>query len=413
MSPLSITRETLDRLFAEEGLDPPGILPWPLAGAAEEDRLERERRFLEGAGSKPPAGLEWMASHTASKYRPDRVLEGCRAVLVTSLGYFREDAIDGSGADPREGGGPDGPRLPEGRIARYARGRDYHKELGGRLRRVARRLGELSPGDAFRSFVDIGPLDETWLAEASGVGFRGRHGLIIIPEAGSWVFLGHIVTTHDFASEPEADSPSRRSAPLACPDGCRRCIEACPTDALAMPGVIDASRCVSNLTIERKGVIPEELREGVGDRVFGCDACQEVCLFNARSVPADTAAFAKDIAGPSASLAELLAIRNHGEMTDRFAGSSLMRAGRNGLVRNACTAAGNLVPVGRPSGEMDGDDVPAGARSSAPGADYSPEIAGIARLLENLVEDEDEGVRGHARWALERLKKYPGADSNG
>ena len=374
---MSISRKTLGQVYGDEGLSYPDILAWPLEGDAEIERSLREKRFLEGTVTRPPEGLEWMASHAVAKYRPDRVLEGCRSVLVTSLGYFRDDPADREGAESRGG------RVPSGRIARYARGRDYHKELGGRLRRIARRLKELSPDDGFRSFVDIGPLDERWLAEASGAGFLGRNGLVILRGAGSWAVLGHIVTTHSFPRPP------RRPPPRVCPDGCRRCIEACPADALTMPGLLDASRCLSTLTIERKGVLPEEFRAVAGDRVFGCDVCQEVCPFNARIPPADVAAFSRDIAGASVLLAELLALRNHDDVTDRFAGSPLMRAGRAGLVRNACTAAGNLAAgVER----TDGEAVDAAG------------LIEIVRLLVDLVDDEDEGVRVHARWALERLR---------
>ncbi|MCK5248757.1 MAG: DUF1730 domain-containing protein, partial [Spirochaetaceae bacterium] len=173
MNTMSISDGILADLFAAENLDPPAVLPWPLNGRAEEDRRIREQAFAGGLGSRPPPGLDWIRSHVESKYRPDRVVDGCRSVLVSALGYYRNDEIDGLPA----GGIPSRGSSSFGRIARYARGRDYHKELGNRLRRIARKLEAGAAGHRFRAFTDIGPLDETWLAEASGLGFKGRHTL--------------------------------------------------------------------------------------------------------------------------------------------------------------------------------------------------------------------------------------------
>ena len=375
MKDVSISRESLAKSFADEKLAEPAVLAWPLEASAELRRRRREeafRRRMEG-GAAP--GLEWMRNHASTKYRPDRVLDGCRTVLVAHLGLYRDDAADRRAGVLRTESG-----APAGRIARYGRGRDYHKELGGRLRRIARVLAEAYPDHRFRAFTDIGPLDEVWLAEASGLGFRGRHSLAILRDLGSWVALGHILTT------ARVDAAPPRPAPLSCPAGCRRCLDACPTGALSMDGGLDPSLCLSCHTIEQSGPIREDLRGPAGDRVFGCDACQEACPFNAGAAPTTTEGFRTDIAGPRRPLAELLGLRDHDDVVNRFAGSALMRPGRNGLVRNACTAAGN---AGDPS---------------------------LVPELESLVEDADEGVREHARWALRRITggiDYPEADSNG
>jgi len=362
MNPLSMSEDILNDLFASEELVFPGVLPWPMSGMAEEDRRSREAAFSEGLGSHPPPGLEWIRSHSRAKYRPDRVLEGCRSVLVTALSYYREDALDGFSDSLSS----------RGRIARYARGRDYHKELGGRLKRIVRKLEVRLPGERFRAFTDIGPLDETWLVQASGMGFKGRHTLAILPEKGSWVVLGHIVSSYSFSP---AQSVEKKTVVNGCPEGCTRCIDACPVSALSLEGGLDASRCISYRTIEHKGVLEDDLlSEKTADRVFGCDACQEACPFNSRVEPTSVEAFRRDIAGESRSLKELLGLQTREDVLSRFAGSALMRAGRDSLVRNACIAAAN---------------------------------SGDTSLLPELVRlsnDSDESVRRHAARAAEKLK---------
>ncbi len=360
MSTSGISEDFLDDLFASENLFLPGVLPWPLQGSAEEDRQHREAAFKSGIGSSPPPGLEWIRSHSSSKYRPDRIVKGCRSVLVTALSYFREDRED------RE---DKAPGFSRGRIAMYARGRDYHKELGGRLKRIVRKLESSLPEHRFRAFTDIGPLDETWLVQASGIGFKGRHTLAILPELGSWAVLGHIISTYPFEPGPEVSSSTR------CPEGCTRCIDACPAGALSLPGRLDASRCLSYRTIEHKGPLDNAVSPvQSGDRVFGCDVCQEVCPFNFRVKKTSAEAFLRDIAGASRDLRELLNLKTREDVLSRFAGSPLMRAGRLSLVRNACIAAGN---------------------------------SGDAPLLPDLLVltgDEDEGVRKHAARAVEQLR---------
>jgi len=354
-----MSEDFLNDLFASENLLFPGVMPWPLSAYAEEDRLRREAAFNSGLGSNPPSGLEWIRSHAASKYRPDRIVEGCRSVLVTALSYYREDREDRAAGFPR------------GRIAMYARGRDYHKELGGRLKRIVRRLESAFPGEQFRGFTDIGPLDESWLVQAAGIGFKGRNALAILPELGSWAVLGHIVSTFSFEPVETVETSSSR-----CPESCTRCIDACPTGALSLPGRLDASRCLSYRTIEHKGPLDEEVPlEQTGNRVFGCDACQEVCPFNYRVKETPAEAFLRDIAGASRELKELLNLKTREDVLSRFAGSPLMRAGRSSLVRNACVAAGN-----------------------------SGDVSLLPDLLV-LTGDDDEGVGKHAARAVEQLRR--------
>jgi epoxyqueuosine reductase len=223
-----------------------------------------------------------------------------------------------------------------GRVAMYAWGRDYHKVLGRRLRNAELELRRCFPDGDFRRFTDATPLAERHYAQAGGVGRTGRNTLTLSRHYGSWMFLGEILSTVAF---PPDEPPSRPASP--CPSGCRRCIDACPTGALYGPHRIDASRCISYLTIEHDGPISGELAPLMGTWVFGCDCCQEVCPLNVSAKPTGVADFRAHRAGPSVSIRELLALRDHDDMVRRFAGSPLMRAGRRGLVRNALVAAAN------------------------------------------------------------------------
>ncbi len=357
MKKVSDLNETIEEAFLQENLPPPASVPWPLTGEQGEDCRRREAAFRQALANQPPPGLAWISRHADAKYNPGAVLDGARGVLVTWLSYYRDDP-----SDPAASAGS------KGLVARYARGRDYHKELGNRLKRVSRRLSKDFPGQEFRSFTDIGPLDETWLIETSGVGFIGRHSLAILPGVGSWVVLGHIVTTLELSADSVSVSPA------SCPEGCRRCIEACPTGALSLSRGLNPEACLSYQTVEHPGAGDPALREAAGNRVFGCDACQEACPFNAKVPITEVAAFKKDIAGPWLSLRSLLALKSHDDMVSRFAGSPLMRAGRAGLVRNAAIAAGN-------SGDSQ-----------------------LIPLLEALRNDEEPGVRDAACWALGRLR---------
>jgi len=344
--------ERLAEFYARVKLSAPAILTWPLDDEAEKRRRLLESAFL-AASLNPPPGLEWIRSHTKVKYRPDKIVEGCQSILVSALGYCRHDEVAKKAA----------------RVARYARGRDYHRELGNRLRQIARQLKVSFPNHHFRPFTDIGPLDERWLAEESQLGFTGRHTLTIHPRLGSWVVLGHIVSTYPF--KDSTPPQTNRS----CPPRCRRCVDACPTDALSLPGRLNASCCISYLTIEHPGAVESPLAEAVGDRLFGCDACQEACPFNNQVKTTEVKGFLEDIAGAFPNLEEVLMLKNHQDVVHRFAGSPLMRAKRSTLVRNACVAAGN-------SGDLS-----------------------LISILTELTSDSDAIIAIQARKAINQLKR--------
>jgi len=327
-----VNKELIKILAEKAKLDIPSVLSWPLSEEQEKERRKKEEDFNKFPPEYPPQDLEWLSEHRNIKYRPDKILEGCRSVLVFSINYYRKDFFY-----------PNKEKSGSGLISMYAAGRDYHKEFGGRLKKAALLLKEMFPGHNFRAFTDSGPLDETWLAESTGIGFKGRNSLIITEKYGSWVFLGHILSTctpeHLGVITKEKMSGNNKGK---CPSLCSRCRDACPTGAILPDGRVNVAKCISYLTIEYKGIIPAELSEKMGNRIFGCDECQIVCPFNSAAKETDTAAFKKDIAGKYADLAEILQIKNHHDMVEKYAGSPLMRAGRNNLVRNACIAAVNI-----------------------------------------------------------------------
>lgn len=214
-------------------------------------------------------GMPWMAERLMLRLDPRLLLPGARTVIVAAVNYY-------SAQEP-----PEAPHLA--RVSRYAWGEDYHRVIKRRLKALLRSIRDLAPGVQGRLCVDAAPILEKEWARRAGIGWVGKHSLVIAPELGSWIFLGEIVTDHELAPD----------APVAeqC-GGCSRCIEACPTGALVAPYTLDPRRCLAYQTIESREAIPEELRPALGNRVFGCDICQSVCPWNRRwAAPAADAVF--------------------------------------------------------------------------------------------------------------------------
>ena len=289
-----------------------------VASAADfaSDREEALRRIDAGLMD----GLPWFNSQRVRRGTdPEALLPGARSIISLGWNYYPPDDPTAS-----DGQGP-------GRIARYARGRDYHRVMKRRMRRMALDLTEqIGNRFAARWYVDDGPMLDRAAAARAGLGWFGKNGNILSPTHGSWLLLAQIIT----------DLPLVADAPLAKTCGqCSRCIPACPTDAIVAPYVVDNRRCISYLTIEHKGAIPVELRAPMGNWVFGCDICQEVCPVNRKAGSTRDPNFGRtDLS--AVDLVELL------EMTDeqfrqRFAGTPIMRAKRVGMQRNACVALGN------------------------------------------------------------------------
>jgi epoxyqueuosine reductase len=256
------------------------------------------------------------------------------------------------------------PGFPSGLVARYARGEDYHHVLKDRLSQLLAAIREECemPVEGM-AYTDTGPLLERDLAYAAGLGWRAKNTHLIHQNMGSYFFLGEILLDLDLT--PGQPRPERCGS-------CQRCLDSCPTRAFLGPGVLDARRCISYLTIELKGPIPRRLRPLIGQMVFGCDICQEVCPWN-RHAPVGSEAAYRPITGASpASLVELLQM-TPSEFSERFRHSPLRRTKRRGIARNAAVALGN-------SGD------PA-----------------VAPALCDALEDAEPLVRGHAAWALGRL----------
>lgn len=328
-----------------------GLVMLGVSGVAL-DNPQRETHYREWLADGGHGEMAYLERHAPLKFHPERILPGCQSVLIAGLNYYQD-------GQPAPG---------EGRVARYAWGRDYHKVLGKRLKQVAKGLQERYPGEDFKGFTDAVPLDERTYAEQSGAGFVGRNTLLINGLYGSWFLLGEILSTRLWPPSVPADE-----AHGACPSGCRKCLQACPTGALTAPGRIDARRCISYLTIEYKGVIPVDLRRALGDWIFGCDRCQEVCPFQLRKRVTQEPDFRQWRAGPGISLAAILAMTEV-DFKAAFAGSPVMRAGWRCLQRNACVAAGNT---------------------------RDPQARAA---LECLAGGADELLREHARWALEQYE---------
>ena len=242
-SPQEADIDYLKALLQEEGLS--------LAAVAEAVDLPRKERAFREFLSRGYAGsMSYLHDHLPLRYRPGKLVPGARSILFVALNYYRSLP-----ERPRSGSG-----TASGRVARYAWGRDYHKVIGNRLRRVSRRLRAAYPREEFRPFTDATPLSERVYAARGGLGFHGRNTLLINPELGSWFLIGEIISSLRL---PATQHPEPERA--HCPPGCRRCLHACPTGAIYAPHRFNAALCVSYLTIEEKGSIDPALRPGLQD----------------------------------------------------------------------------------------------------------------------------------------------------
>lgn len=368
--------------MARAGMNAP--VPGLLAAAAKEELRRRlgalgfdEVRFAAAAPAGGEALRAWLAGQmhadmawmerTADK-RGDAalVLDGVRSVIVLGVNYRPDDASERARA---ASGRP--------RWARYALHEDYHDTIKPGLVAAGRVLEELcgaAPAD-YRYYTDTGPVMERGFAARAGLGFRGKNGMLISRQHGNWLFLAAILTR--VAIEPDEPLRSGRARAADEPAGllcgkCVRCIEACPTAAIPAPGLVDARRCISYQTIENKGVIPRELRAGIGARVYGCDACLEVCPWNRFAREGRKLLLVARDELAALELRDLLALTPE-RFAEIFRRTPVKRLKLSGLLRNACVVAGN-------SGD-----------------------AALVPALVRLARHELPLVRGHAVWAVRRL----------
>jgi epoxyqueuosine reductase len=265
--------------------------------------------------------MAWMERAPKKRADPGQVLPGCRSIISVGINYLTEHR-----ANEQPG---------YGRIARYAWGRDYHKLFDSKLKQLEQSIHRLAPGAATRSYSDTGPIMEKAWAEQAGLGWIGKHSNLVSAEHGSWLLLGEILTT----LELEPDEPATDLC-----GSCTLCIQACPTGAITEPYVVDATRCISYLTIEWRGedtAIPHELQVGMGNKIFGCDDCLDVCPFNLRAEPTLEQAFQPSDTTLAPNLREL-ATMDESTFSTVFQQSPIRRAKHQGLLRNVAIAQRNL-----------------------------------------------------------------------
>jgi epoxyqueuosine reductase len=323
-------------------------------GIADTELSEAEEHLHRWLAAGRHGDMAYMARHGTARSRPGELVPGTLRVICARMNYWPEgaEALDVL-ADPSRA-----------YVARYALGRVYHKVLRARLARLVGRIeGEVGPF-GYRVFTDSAPVLEVALAAKAGLGWRGKHTLLLTREAGSYFFLGEIYT----------DLPLPVTQPVTPHCGtCSACIASCPTGAIVAPYELDARRCISYLTIELHGAIPEELRPLVGNRVYGCDDCQLACPWNKFAPASGEADFNAVRNGlDRATLVELFAWTQE-EFDTRLAGSAIRRIGYERWLRNIAVGLGN-----------------------------APRSAQVAAALQARAEDPSPLVREHVAWALAR-----------
>lgn len=391
MTPADKTRWICERAW-EAGFDLCGVVA---IGDSSNDPNSPRGTALAELARLP----EWLAHGYAGEMKylsdsrrgdPAQILDGAKSLIVVAMNYNADHAYS-TDVPPDALGGQDGDS-PRGWISRYAWGDDYHEILGEKLAALVEAMrGQFAePFDA-RFYVDTGPVVERIAAKYAGLGWLAKNTCLINEQIGSWLFLGVIVTTLKLAPSL---APGEPPAPDLC-GNCRLCLDACPTQAFPEPYVLDARRCISYVTIELRGAIPEELRPQMGRAVIGCDICQDVCPWNRKAPVTKLTVFQPRQFSSGENAGEIPSDGQHSLLSPElewlaglsqedfsriFRGSAVKRAKWRGLVRNACVALGN---------------------SSVPRE--SPSYQRITLLLSRLVDSDDALIAEHARWALAQL----------
>ncbi len=320
--------------------------------------------FLAWLEAGHAGDMAWLERNKERRTDPNLVLPGAKSVIVLAMNYWQ---------GPAPGPSPiTDPTVPaSGRIARYAWGDDYHDLIERKLRELDAYL--IGKGGAQRCYVDTGPVLERDFAALAGAGWHGKSTMLISPELGTWFFLAEVLTTLELEPDaPQADRCGR----------CTRCINACPTGAIVAPHQVDARRCVSYLTIELKGSIPEEFRPLIGDRIYGCDDCLAACPWNRFAKTSEESAFAAREFVHQWTLRDYLALDDD-QFRALFRKSPIKRIKRRGFLRNVCVALGNVGSE---------DDLPA---------------------LERAAADPEPLISEHANWAIQRIRSRIAAGASG
>ena len=350
----------LERTPAELEALKPRIRAWgrelglAAVGFASIDLEAAGQALMDWLAASYHGDMDYMARHRLARARPAELVPGTLSVISARLDYLPEAADAHANL-------ADGERAY---VSRYALGRDYHKLMRGRLQQLAGRIAAAVGPFAHRPFADSAPVMEVELAKGAGLGWKGKHTLLLTRQ-GSWFFLGELYT--DLAFTPDLPETNHCGT-------CQACIDVCPTRAILAPYLLDARRCISYLTIEHPGSIPVELRPRLGNRIYGCDDCQLACPWNRFARPAGLADFQPRHGLDTATLVELFAW-SEAEFLSRMEGSAIRRIGHERWLRNLAVALGNAQP--------------------------SP---AVVNALERRADHPSALVREHLQWALSRQR---------
>ncbi|AFI67277.1 iron-sulfur cluster binding protein [Burkholderia pseudomallei] len=357
-------------------------------GISDTDLSEAEAGLAAWLEAGCHGEMDYMAKHGMKRARPAELVAGTRRVISARLAYLPAGTLDG--APDAQGARRDWRAREAARIADpqaavvsvYARGRDYHKVLRNRLQTLAERIEAEIGAFGHRVFTDSAPVLEVELAQKAGVGWRGKHTLLLQRDAGSFFFLGEIYVDVPLPADAQTSPDAAPETPGAHCGSCTRCLGACPTGAIVAPYRVDARRCISYLTIELHGSIPEPLRPLIGNRVYGCDDCQLVCPWNKFAQAAPVADFDVRHGLDRASLVELFEWTAE-QFDERMQGSAIRRIGYERWLRNLAVGLGN-------------------ALRAAPGGIGPDARAAIVAALRARLDDPCVSalVREHVEWAL-------------
>ena len=343
-----MTPGELSRGVKEAALD----LGFDLVGIARADAVDEAELLAEWLARGRHGTMRWMESWREKRVDPRLLVEGCRSIVSVGLVYYRPDR--------------DAPHPVGTKVARYAWGEDYHRVVKDKLQALLARGRELDPAFEGRAFTDSGPVMERWWAERAGLGWRGKNTLLLNKRLGSFLFLGELLVRAEL--EPDTAGVDHCGT-------CTRCIEACPTGAIVAPRQLDARRCISYWTIEHRAELSPEEEGSVGEWLFGCDICQDVCPWNRDAPETGEERFRARAGAWPDSLDDVLTMSEE-EFDARFGDTAIERARRSGLVRNAAVVAGN---TGR----------------------------GSIQVLETATTDADPMVARTAHRAIGRRREHP------
>ncbi len=330
-------------------------LGFDVVGITTAQHAEHEASLLRWLYQGFHGEMDYLARDPERRARPSLVLENAKSIIAVGLNYYTKE--------------PEPEKTTTGKVSRYAWGDDYHRVMQPKLKRLCRFISEIGGQEtSSRYYVDTGPILEREFAARAGLGWIGKHSNLVSMEFGSWLFLGVVLTT----LELEPDTPITDHCGT-----CRACLDACPTNAFPAPYILDARKCISYLTIEHRGSIPETLRGQMGNHVYGCDICLQICPWNRHQKQSGDSAFDPRDEWHNPRLVDLLQLdeQSFQEATRK---NPIRRTKLTGMLRNACIAAGNSKKK-----------------------EFLP-------ALTPLQQHENPAIREHATWAMERIKEATG-----